>query len=287
MSKLQNQWQSRKHSLISSCLNDAAAGSEVVIHRLVSDIFSSPRSFHPPLTPLRHVSLSPCQEKNEKGELLPSQLEAALLAKDREILRLLENIQRLQFTLQEVQETSSNQILELERQLAYKTEAIEVSGSGRWRTPRRPSAARLLSTWNKTAALLFFFFPFQRLEAKLQSQMDYEEIKTELRWLFFTVDWACHSFRNHVNLKNTQNLTSFCVFVCDCSILKVMKMASANGSSSQVRVLLRRLYCSLSKLDLFAFPPNVPPSVSGKKNYSSAIECSTDCHPLWGYLQPE
>lgn len=54
-----------------------------------------------------------------------------MLAKDREILRLLENIQRLQFTLQEVQETSSNQILELERQLAYKTEAIEVSGSGR------------------------------------------------------------------------------------------------------------------------------------------------------------
>lgn len=61
--------------------------------------------------------------------MLPSQLEAALLAKDREILRLLENIQRLQFTLQEVQETSANQILELERQLAYKTEAIEVRAS--------------------------------------------------------------------------------------------------------------------------------------------------------------
>lgn len=70
---------------------------------------------------------SPAQEKNEKGEVLPTQLEAALLAKDREILRLLENVQRLQFTLQEVQETSANQILELERQLAYKTEAIEVS----------------------------------------------------------------------------------------------------------------------------------------------------------------
>lgn len=79
-----------------------------------------------------HVFLSRCQEKNEKGEVLPSQLEAALLAKDREILRLLENIQRLQFTLQEVQETSANQILELERQLAYKTEAIEVSGRDRW-----------------------------------------------------------------------------------------------------------------------------------------------------------
>ncbi|XP_033828595.1 homeobox protein cut-like 2 [Periophthalmus magnuspinnatus] len=101
------------------------------------------------------------RDKSEDSELLPSQLEATLVAKDREILRLLENIQRLQFTLQEVQESSANQIVELERQLAYKTEAIE------------------------------------RLEAKLQSQMDYEEIKTEL------------------------------------SILKVMKLASANGSSTQ------------------------------------------------------
>lgn len=108
-----------------------------------------------------HPAEGTSREKNEKGEVSPSQLEAALLAKDREILRLLENIQRLQFTLQEVQETSANQIIELERQLAYKTEAIE------------------------------------RLEAKLQSQMDYEEIKTEL------------------------------------SILKVMKLASANGSSTQ------------------------------------------------------
>ncbi|KAF7657771.1 hypothetical protein LDENG_00022680 [Lucifuga dentata] len=108
-----------------------------------------------------HPAEGTSRENDEKGEVLPSQLEAALLAKDREILRLLENIQRLQFTLQEVQETSANQILELERQLAYKTEAVE------------------------------------RLEAKLQSQMDYEEIKTEL------------------------------------SILKVMKLASANGSSSQ------------------------------------------------------
>ncbi|XP_034548378.1 homeobox protein cut-like 2 isoform X2 [Notolabrus celidotus] len=108
-----------------------------------------------------HPAEGTSRENNERDEVLPSQLEAALLAKDREILHLLEKIQRLQFTLQEVQETSANQILELERQLAYKTEAIE------------------------------------RLETKLQSQMDYEEIKTEL------------------------------------SILKVMKLASANGSSSQ------------------------------------------------------
>ncbi|KAJ8379506.1 hypothetical protein SKAU_G00002840 [Synaphobranchus kaupii] len=99
-------------------------------------------------------------EKPE-SECSSSRLETALVAKDREILRLLENVQRLQYTLQEVQETSANQIAELERRLAYKTEAIE------------------------------------RLEAKLQSQVDYEEIKTEL------------------------------------SILKAMKLASANGSSSQ------------------------------------------------------
>ncbi|XP_076859572.1 homeobox protein cut-like 2 isoform X2 [Brachyhypopomus gauderio] len=98
-------------------------------------------------------------EREESGS--PSPLEAALFSKDREILRLLENVQRLQFTLQEVQDSSANQIAELERQLACKAEAIE------------------------------------RLEAKLQSQLDYEEIKTEL------------------------------------SILKAMKLTSANGGSSQ------------------------------------------------------
>lgn len=49
-----------------------------------------------------------------------------LFSKDREILRLLESVQRLQFTLQEVQESSANRIAELERQLAYKSESIEV-----------------------------------------------------------------------------------------------------------------------------------------------------------------
>ena len=93
--------------------------AEVVIHCL--------SSLSLPLTPPVTFPLSTRQEKNDKGEVLPSQLEATLLAKDREILCLLENIQRLQFTLQEVQETSANQIMELERQLAYKREAIEVS----------------------------------------------------------------------------------------------------------------------------------------------------------------
>ncbi|XP_058850675.1 homeobox protein cut-like 2 isoform X2 [Acipenser ruthenus] len=90
-----------------------------------------------------------------------SRLEAALVAKDREIIQLLKDVQRLQITLQELKESSANQIAGMERQLAYKTAAIE------------------------------------RLEAKLQTQADYEEIKTEL------------------------------------SILKAMKFASANSSSSQ------------------------------------------------------
>ncbi|KAF7695203.1 homeobox protein cut-like 2 isoform X2 [Silurus meridionalis] len=99
--------------------------------------------------------------KDEKDKCSPSRLEAVLFSKDREILRLLENVQRLQFTLQEVQDSSASQLADLENQLVYKTEAIE------------------------------------KLEVKLQSQLDYEEIKTELR------------------------------------ILKAMKVTSANGSSSQ------------------------------------------------------
>uniref|UniRef100_A0A452TN10 Homeobox protein cut-like n=1 Tax=Ursus maritimus TaxID=29073 RepID=A0A452TN10_URSMA len=71
-------------------------------------------------------------------------LEAALASKDREILRLLKDVQHLQNSLQELEETSANQIADLERQLAAKSEAIE------------------------------------KLEEKLQAQSDYEEIKTEL-----------------------------------------------------------------------------------------------------------
>ncbi|XP_072736175.1 homeobox protein cut-like 2 isoform X1 [Ciconia boyciana] len=73
-----------------------------------------------------------------------SRLEAALAAKDREILRLLKDVQHLQSSLQELEESSANQIADLEGQLAAKNEAIE------------------------------------KLEEKLQAQADYEEIKTEL-----------------------------------------------------------------------------------------------------------
>ncbi|NXA37294.1 CUX2 protein, partial [Eudromia elegans] len=73
-----------------------------------------------------------------------SRLEAALAAKDREIVRLLKDVQHLQSSLQELEESSANHIAELEGQLAAKNEAIE------------------------------------KLEEKLQAQADYEEIKTEL-----------------------------------------------------------------------------------------------------------
>ncbi|XP_057347223.1 homeobox protein cut-like 2 isoform X5 [Manis pentadactyla] len=71
-------------------------------------------------------------------------LEAALASKDREILRLLKDVQHLQSSLQELEEASTSQIADLERQLSAKSEAIE------------------------------------KLEEKLQAQSDYEEIKTEL-----------------------------------------------------------------------------------------------------------
>lgn len=57
-------------------------------------------------------------------------LEAALASKDREILRLLKDVQHLQNSLQELEETSANQIADLERQLTAKSEAIEVGLAG-------------------------------------------------------------------------------------------------------------------------------------------------------------
>uniref|UniRef100_A0AAY4D0N5 Homeobox protein cut-like n=1 Tax=Denticeps clupeoides TaxID=299321 RepID=A0AAY4D0N5_9TELE len=103
------------------------APGEWITGRAVGSLFSPPCVPTPlPTRVLLSPSISGSQERDEKDECSQSQLEAALFTKDREILRLLENIQRLQFTLQEVQDSSANQISELERQLAYKAEAIEV-----------------------------------------------------------------------------------------------------------------------------------------------------------------
>lgn len=68
-----------------------------------------------------------------------SRLEAALAAKDREILRLLKDVQHLQSSLQELEESSANQIAELEGQLAAKNEAIEVGAWGFTRVGERGS----------------------------------------------------------------------------------------------------------------------------------------------------
>uniref|UniRef100_A0A670IIR6 Homeobox protein cut-like n=1 Tax=Podarcis muralis TaxID=64176 RepID=A0A670IIR6_PODMU len=96
------------------------------------------------------LRLACCSPQGSSGDkvnysLCPGpRLEAALASKDREILRLLKEIQHLQNSLQELEGSSANQIAELERQVAAKNDAIE------------------------------------KLEEKLRAQSDYEEIKTEL-----------------------------------------------------------------------------------------------------------
>ncbi|XP_058014678.1 homeobox protein cut-like 2 [Ahaetulla prasina] len=96
------------------------------------------------------LRLACCSPQGPSGDkvnysLCPGpRLEAALAAKDREILRLLKEIQHLQNSMQEMEDSSANQIADLERQLAAKSEAIE------------------------------------KLEEKLRAQSDYEEVKTEL-----------------------------------------------------------------------------------------------------------
>uniref|UniRef100_A0A8C7EB15 Homeobox protein cut-like n=1 Tax=Nothoprocta perdicaria TaxID=30464 RepID=A0A8C7EB15_NOTPE len=93
------------------------------------------------------LRLACCSPAGAAGVRTPpwrSRLEAALAAKDREILRLLKDVQHLQSSLQELEESSANHIAELEGQLAAKNE---------------------------------------KLEEKLLAQADYEEIKTELSTL--------------------------------------------------------------------------------------------------------
>uniref|UniRef100_A0ABK0LCK9 Homeobox protein cut-like n=1 Tax=Rattus norvegicus TaxID=10116 RepID=A0ABK0LCK9_RAT len=96
------------------------------------------------------IRLACCSPQGPGGEKVSfalcsgPRLEAALASKDREILRLLKDAQQLRHSLQELEEVSANQIADLERQLAAKSEAIE------------------------------------KLQEKLEAQADYEEIKTEL-----------------------------------------------------------------------------------------------------------
>ncbi|XP_048836211.1 cut-like homeobox 1b isoform X2 [Brienomyrus brachyistius] len=71
-------------------------------------------------------------------------LEVELGAKEREVLQLVEDVQRLQASLSKLRETSANQISQLEQQLSAKSSTLK------------------------------------ELEDKLQEQADYEEVKKEL-----------------------------------------------------------------------------------------------------------
>ncbi|XP_042153635.1 protein CASP-like isoform X5 [Oncorhynchus tshawytscha] len=73
-----------------------------------------------------------------------SSLEAELGAKDREMVQLVEDVQRLQASLSKLRESSSTQITQLQLQLSTKTASLK------------------------------------QLEGKLQEQADYEEVKKEL-----------------------------------------------------------------------------------------------------------
>ncbi|XP_062844253.1 cut-like homeobox 1b isoform X3 [Trichomycterus rosablanca] len=73
-----------------------------------------------------------------------SSLEAELSAKEREMVQLVEDVQRLQASLAKLRENSSTQIIQLEQQLSAKSATLK------------------------------------QLEEKLQEQADYEEVKKEL-----------------------------------------------------------------------------------------------------------
>ncbi|XP_042588757.1 homeobox protein cut-like 1 isoform X6 [Cyprinus carpio] len=95
------------------------------------------------LQPSNQIQKAPEADKSLEA-LSCSSLEAELGAKEREVDRLAEDVQRLQASLAQLSETSTNQISQLEQQLSSKE------------------------------ALL------KQLEEKLQEQSDYEEIKREL-----------------------------------------------------------------------------------------------------------
>ncbi|XP_055513443.1 cut-like homeobox 1b isoform X10 [Leucoraja erinacea] len=76
--------------------------------------------------------------------LTRSSLEVELAAKDREVMQLVEDVQRLQANLTKLHETSTNQVSQLEQQLTAKNSTLK------------------------------------QLEEKLKDQSDYEEVKKEL-----------------------------------------------------------------------------------------------------------
>uniref|UniRef100_A0A9J7X889 Protein CASP n=1 Tax=Cyprinus carpio carpio TaxID=630221 RepID=A0A9J7X889_CYPCA len=91
------------------------------------------------------TDLERANQQDESGELVPrSSVEAELSAKEREMLQLVEDVQRLQASLSTLRESSAAQISQLQQQLKSQTDTL------------------------------------QHLEEKLQTQADYEEVKKEL-----------------------------------------------------------------------------------------------------------
>lgn len=120
------------------CKGNRASGTAVSDRQMESSLPPEVQGQHAmlgfsPSKPLTESTLC-SQEKVSFALCSGPRLEAALASKDREILRLLKDAQQLRHSLQELEEVSANQIADLERQLAAKSEAIEagprVAGAG-------------------------------------------------------------------------------------------------------------------------------------------------------------
>lgn len=73
------------------------------------------------------VCVCVCVNQDESAELVPrSSLEAELSAKDREMLQLVEDVQRLQASLSTLRESSAGQISQLQQQLKSQTATLKV-----------------------------------------------------------------------------------------------------------------------------------------------------------------
>lgn len=68
-----------------------------------------------------------CVQDKSLEALSCTSLEAELGAKEREVERLAEDVQRLQASLAQLSETSTNQISQLEQQLSSKEAVLKVS----------------------------------------------------------------------------------------------------------------------------------------------------------------
>uniref|UniRef100_A0A671NYA3 Protein CASP n=1 Tax=Sinocyclocheilus anshuiensis TaxID=1608454 RepID=A0A671NYA3_9TELE len=116
-----------------------AEAAEREVEALREQLTSANKSTQPPT----RIDSTPYTD--ESGELVSrSSLESELSAKEREMLQLVEDVQRLQASLSTLRESSAAQISQLRQQLKSQTATL------------------------------------QHLEEKLQTQTDYEEVKKEL-----------------------------------------------------------------------------------------------------------